>query len=698
MVLDPSPNLNRDIGSFSLSANPTAALMSDPNPDALFPSMNVVASSSSTTYGAMGLKAEYFNDTHLEQRSITRTDPTIDFNWGRSSPNSAVNADDFSVRWTGEVTPLYSEPYTFSADADDMIRVWINDQLLIDRWYNPTDRNSTIALDAGQNYSIRVEYAEFGGDASVKLQWSSPSQTEEVIPQSQLRSPLISTNTNPGAALSSDPQDINLDDFTPINGALSPDHPADFYRFTLTEPTPINISIGNLAANVDLKLLNEQGDIISTSANDGTMIESIAAVLSAGTYLLQVFSSQPVDTSYVMTTAIANTIRERARPADTFIDSIGMNVNLRYTGISYHDRYADVFEPRLRELGIRHIRDGGNKPEVFTKLRRLATFGIKSTLIIDPRLGGTPDNVVQQIKQALPGIAAVEGPNEWDASAETMRYEGKPFPDGLREYQADLYRAVKSDPATAHLPVLVPSMAQPENGQRVGSLAEFSDFGNMHSYSGGRIPGFDFDRRWLPLTREYSGNQPIIATETGYHNAVNDRETGHKAVTEQVSAKYIPRTFLEFFNRGVNRTYLYEFMDQRPLPDAENNFGIIRADGTPKPAFYALRNLIRILKDTPGSTASGGLSYYFSGNVKDLRHTLLQKSNGEFYLVMWLNSESTETLKTQRVTVNLLTPTQEAATFLPNRSPNATATFATPSRITMDVPDAPIILKVVPKA
>ncbi|MBE9014560.1 hypothetical protein IQ250_30675 [Pseudanabaenaceae cyanobacterium LEGE 13415] len=241
-------------------------------------------------------------------------------------------------------------------------------------------------------------------------------------------------------------------------------------------------------------------------------------------------------------------------------------------------------------------------------------------------------------------------------------------------------------------------MAQPEHAEKIGSLGEFSDYANMHSYSGGRVPAFDFDRRWLPLTRKYSDNKTIIVTETGYHNGINDRETTHKAVTEQVSAKYIPRTFLEFYNRGIKRTFLYEFLDQRPLPDAENNFGIIRADGTPKPAFYALRNMIQVLNDKPGSTANGSLSYYFSGDVKDLRHLLLQKSNGEFYLVMWLNSESTDATKTQRVTVNLLTPTQQAATFLPNRSSSATATFNAPSRVTMDVPDAPIILKVVPKA
>ncbi|MBE9012051.1 pre-peptidase C-terminal domain-containing protein, partial [Pseudanabaenaceae cyanobacterium LEGE 13415] len=446
MVLDPTSSMQGDLGSFSLPKNPIAALTTDPDPDTLFPALNVVGASSSTIYGAMGLKAEYFNDPNLTQRSIIRTDPTVDFNWGRNSPNQAVSSDNFSVRWTGQLSPLYSEAYTFSAEADDRIRVWINDQLLIDRWEISSALNPTINLDAGQNYDIRVEYAEIGGDASAKLYWSSPSQTREVIPQSQLKSPFISTNTSPGAALSSDARDIDINNLTPISDSLSSENLSDFYRFTLTQSTAINVTIGNLAANVDLKLLNERGDIISTSANDGTMMESIAAVLSAGTYMLQVFSGQPVNTQYVMTAAIADTIRERARPADTFIDSIGINTHLRYTGLTY-GRFDDLVVPRLKEMGIRHIRDGGNDPNLYPKIRRLAENGIKTTLIMDPRDGVTPDNAISLIKAGLPGIEAVEGPNEWDVG--NMVYKGAGYPDGLRMYQSELYRAVKNDPETA---------------------------------------------------------------------------------------------------------------------------------------------------------------------------------------------------------------------------------------------------------
>jgi hypothetical protein len=646
----------------------------------------------------MGLRAEYFNDQTLTQRVLTRTDATVNFNWGTSSPNQAVQGDNFSVRWTGQVLPLYSETYTFYTQGDDRVRLWINNQLLIDQWdfLGSQESRGAITLDAGQNYEIRFEYAENTGDAIAQLRWSSPSQPKEIIPQTQLLVPFSPNEGARTAGLFSDAQSLNVFDSTPISGTLDANQWEDFYQFTLDDSTIVNFSLGNLAANVDLKLLNDRGDVIGTSANDGTMMESIAAILGAGAYVLQVYAGQPVNTTYTVSSAIAQTIRERAKPADSFVDSIGIATHLRYTDTSY-GRYSDVVEPRLRELGIRHIRDGGNNADMFAKMRRLGTFGIRSTLVMDPRDGITPDNVVQMIQQAQPAVEAIEGPNEWDVNPSTMSYKGKSFPDGLRDYQRDLYLAVKGNSSTANIPVLTPSMAFPEHGQKVGSLADYSDYGNMHSYAGGNVPGQDVDWRWIPLTRAVSGNQPIMVTETGYHNAINDKRASQKAVTEQVSAKYIPRTYLEYFNRGVKRTFMYELMDQRKANDQENNFGIIRADGTPKPAFYALRNLISLLKDTPSSQANGALSYYFTGNVQDLRHTLLQKSNGEFYLVLWLNKTSTDAPVTQRVTLNLLTPTQQAATFLPNRSSTATATFTAPTRITMDVPDAPLVIQIKPK-
>jgi hypothetical protein len=95
------------------------------------------------------------------------------------------------VRWTGQVEPLYSETYTFYTVSDDGVRLWVDGQLLVDNWNNHSahEDNGTIDLAAGQQYDLRMEYYENGGDAVARLLWSSPTQAKEVIPQNHLYSP-----------------------------------------------------------------------------------------------------------------------------------------------------------------------------------------------------------------------------------------------------------------------------------------------------------------------------------------------------------------------------------------------------------------------------------------------------------------------------------------------------------------------------
>ncbi len=132
-----------------------------------------------------GLRGQYFNGTGLSSGVIVdRTDPNINFNWGLNSPANGVSNELFSVRWTGQIQPRYSEGYTFHLTADDGCRLWVNNQLLIDKWHDDsgTDDAGSIALTGGQKYDIRVEYYEAYVYASAKLEWNSASQMREVVP------------------------------------------------------------------------------------------------------------------------------------------------------------------------------------------------------------------------------------------------------------------------------------------------------------------------------------------------------------------------------------------------------------------------------------------------------------------------------------------------------------------------------------
>jgi hypothetical protein len=135
-----------------------------------------------------GLKGEYFDNVDFTNLKLTRVDKTVNFNWNSGSPDPSIGVDTFSVRWSGQVLPQFSETYTFYTQSDDGVRLWVNGQLLVDNWTNHTSvqNSGTIRLNAGQKYYIRMEYYDNRGAALAKLSWSSPSQSKQVIPASRL--------------------------------------------------------------------------------------------------------------------------------------------------------------------------------------------------------------------------------------------------------------------------------------------------------------------------------------------------------------------------------------------------------------------------------------------------------------------------------------------------------------------------------
>jgi len=112
----------------------------------------------------------------------------VSFNWGEGSPTEGVNNDGYTIRWTGAIQPRYSENYKFYLTSDNGRRLWIDDQLVIDKWLNDWDITYTgeIALEAGKKHKIKIEYFEAAGGANIQFEWSSISQPREVVSQSQL--------------------------------------------------------------------------------------------------------------------------------------------------------------------------------------------------------------------------------------------------------------------------------------------------------------------------------------------------------------------------------------------------------------------------------------------------------------------------------------------------------------------------------
>ncbi|MBI2278254.1 MAG: putative baseplate assembly protein [Dechloromonas sp.] len=135
-----------------------------------------------------GLFGEYYRGKGFREKVLTRTDPLVDFAWGTGSPDPAVPADHFSVRWTGWVQAPSSGIYTFFVTADDGLRLWIDGELIIDFWIDQgaTERSGTARLQADRKHDIRLEYYENGGAATCRLAWSGPGVAKATIPGERL--------------------------------------------------------------------------------------------------------------------------------------------------------------------------------------------------------------------------------------------------------------------------------------------------------------------------------------------------------------------------------------------------------------------------------------------------------------------------------------------------------------------------------
>jgi hypothetical protein len=82
-----------------------------------------------------GIKGEYWNNLTLTGAPVlTRVEPGIDYDWGSNDPGPGVDYPYFSVRWTGMLNVPYSETYTLYAHVRAGVRLWVNDQLLVDNW------------------------------------------------------------------------------------------------------------------------------------------------------------------------------------------------------------------------------------------------------------------------------------------------------------------------------------------------------------------------------------------------------------------------------------------------------------------------------------------------------------------------------------------------------------------------------------
>jgi hypothetical protein len=100
-----------------------------------------------------------------------------------------VPASFFSVRWSGQLNPVTNGVHAFRVVADEGIRFWLNDELVIDRWNEiyPGEYKHLAKLSATHPVSIRLETLNTDGQTVAKLFWTQPGSSETVLSGSVLQ-------------------------------------------------------------------------------------------------------------------------------------------------------------------------------------------------------------------------------------------------------------------------------------------------------------------------------------------------------------------------------------------------------------------------------------------------------------------------------------------------------------------------------
>ncbi len=138
-----------------------------------------------TTLG--GLRGEYFDNLDFTNKLGERIDQTINQASATQSPGFGGAADTFSIRWSGWILPQYTETYIFQFNEDDGARIFINNQLVLDRFGTVGVNYSVpIALTAGKKVPIRIEYFNNGTAGTYIFSWQSPSTPFQLVPQANM--------------------------------------------------------------------------------------------------------------------------------------------------------------------------------------------------------------------------------------------------------------------------------------------------------------------------------------------------------------------------------------------------------------------------------------------------------------------------------------------------------------------------------
>ena len=405
--------------------------------------------------------------------------------------------------------------------------------------------------------------------------------------------------------------------------------------------------------------------------------------------------------------------------SDKFVGSVGVAAHFNYWDLLPYGNNVNATIAAIKNGGFRFVRDGlsvdvnsGSNDRYWGVMKQLTDQGIKLVLVTQPVYLGNnrwvtspytnQSNLDTAVKRVgASGILAFEGPNEVDNN--NSFWGGIPaYGANTKAYMAAMYKHAKA--IAPSVSVIGLTTTSSYGSSFIGDISSYMDAGTLHPYPGGKVPTAALASTESALSVLNGAHKPWWVTETGYYTSTSATTNVYQpGVSEAAQAKYALRLYLDYFNAGIVHTSIYEIADEHSdKSNAEMNYGLLHNDGSPKPAYTALKNMLTLLADPGTAYTPTALSYSLTGATSTIRQALFQKRNGKFYLVLWndvsvFNTSAKTDISNSvvQIAVTLGALPHAVTRYVPYSS--SAGTTITPSKsIAVSVPDSPVILEITP--
>ena len=207
----------------------------------------------------------------------------LSFNWGQGAPADNLPVDGFSARFE-RTFDLDSNYYQIGVRADDGVRVYLDDQLVIDRWDRGTGRASSVSRRLTGRHTLRVEYYEGSGMASLRFNLTpleqSPAWQATYFSGTNLSGAPLLTRREPRSV---NPLDYNWGVGSPLDGTVARARPVDNFsarwrgqfRFTAGDYRFRAIADGGVRVYLDGLLVIDEWSAGET--NDRNVFRNVGA-------------------------------------------------------------------------------------------------------------------------------------------------------------------------------------------------------------------------------------------------------------------------------------------------------------------------------------------------------------------------------------------------------------------------------------